>query len=89
MPDRTRRTATGYQYPFPTVPQKWGQEERQFAQGLRSVFDILFSRVTLAKMLYPVGSVVFSTKETPPFSFGEWEAVQTGISALNAWERTA
>ena len=38
------RASTGYQYPFPPDPTKWGQEERAYSRGLRNLFDILFAR---------------------------------------------
>lgn len=44
------------QYPFPAVPQSWSQEEKQFAQGLRRVFDILFSK-KVSSVLLADGSV--------------------------------
>ena len=39
-----KKVFTNYQYPFPAEPSKWDQEERNFSQGLRHLFDILFSR---------------------------------------------
>ena len=35
---------TVYQYPFPRIPDKWSEEERRFANGLRELFDQLFAR---------------------------------------------
>lgn len=35
---------TAYQYPFPAVPEKWTEEEKRFAAGLRDLFDQLFAR---------------------------------------------
>lgn len=40
----SKKVFTNYQYPFPAEPSKWDQEERNFSQGLRHLFDILFSR---------------------------------------------
>ena len=31
-------------YVFPNTPQKWTQEEKNFAQALRQLFDVLFVR---------------------------------------------
>lgn len=39
-----KRATTGYQYPFPQDPEKWGYEERAYSRGLRNLFDILFAR---------------------------------------------
>lgn len=38
------KTSTFQQYPYPPEPSKWTHEERMYAQGLRRLFDILFSR---------------------------------------------
>ncbi len=48
--------STGYQYPYPNEPSKWGFEERQFSQGLRHLFDMLFSR-KLQNVLIADGAV--------------------------------
>ena len=81
-----RGTNTGY--PFPRVPEKWGRDERNFARGLRILFDMLFARKKAVFDAFPVGSVAFTTSDSPPFDFGVWEAVSTGITGLYAWERT-
>ena len=39
-----RKEVTLYQYPYPNEPKNWTQEERMYGQGLRRLFDILFSR---------------------------------------------
>lgn len=38
-----RTTITGYV--FPNIPEKWTQEEKRFALGLRGIFDTLFARI--------------------------------------------
>jgi hypothetical protein len=38
-----RTTITGYV--FPNIPEKWTQEEKRFALGLRGIFDVLFTRI--------------------------------------------
>lgn len=74
---------------FPTIPTRWGHEERNFALGLRNLFE----QVRWVRA-YPPGIVVFSAKTNEqnqpvkPFSFGEWEQVQTGISGVYGWRRT-
>jgi len=75
--------------PFPAIPTRWGQEERKFAFGLRNLFEQgRWSRA------YPPGIVVLSAKVNEqgqpvrPFSFGEWEQIQTGISGVYGWRRT-
>lgn len=85
-----KRTTTNYQYPFPSIPRKWGHDEMQFAQGLRRLFDILFAKKWLSiSEVFPVGSVVLTESDTAPYSFGTWEAIQSGISGVYAWKRTA
>lgn len=39
-----KKVSTNFHYPYPAEPEKWGQEERRFSQGLRQLFDILFAR---------------------------------------------
>jgi hypothetical protein len=41
---RPNKHPTAYQYPFPAVPEKWTEEEKRFAAGLRDLFDQLFAR---------------------------------------------
>ena len=75
-------------YPFPKIPDRWGEQERNFAFGLQHLFDQLFGKVSLQK-IYPVGIIVFTGDNAAPFKFGTWEAVTTGISGVYAWKRTA
>ena len=51
-----KNASTGYQYPYPPEPRSWGQEERQFSNGLRQLFDILFSK-KLQNVLIADGAV--------------------------------
>ena len=51
-----KNASTGYQYPYPPEPRSWGQEERQFSNGLRRLFDILFAR-KLQNVLIADGAV--------------------------------
>ena len=51
-----KNASTGYQYPYPPEPRSWGQEERQFSNGLRRLFDILFSK-KLQNVLIADGAV--------------------------------
>lgn len=51
-----KNVSTGYQYPYPPEPRSWGQEERQFSNGLRRLFDILFSK-KLQNVLIADGAV--------------------------------
>ena len=81
-----RQVAVGY--PFPKIPEKWGQEERTFAQGIHNLFDQIFGKMSLQK-IYPVGIIVFTGANQAPFSFGKWTSVSTGISGVYAWKRTA
>lgn len=39
-----KNASTNYQYPYPAEPRNWNTDERQFSQGLRRLFDILFAR---------------------------------------------
>lgn len=39
-----RKETTYFNYPYPAEPRGWTQEERIYGQGLRHLFDILFSR---------------------------------------------
>lgn len=55
MPD-SKKTAANYQYPFPLIPKNWGHDEMQFAQGIRRLFDILFSK-KVSSVLLADGSV--------------------------------
>lgn len=71
--------------PFPNIPTRWNDEERRFAQGLRDLLEMAFSR----SATYPIGIVVLTSKNTKPFSFGTWEAVTTGITGVYGWKRTA
>lgn len=41
---KSTNASTNYQYPYPAEPRNWNPEERQFSQGLRRLFDILFAR---------------------------------------------
>lgn len=84
--DRRKQAAVGY--PFPRIPDSWDQQERHFAQGIQSLFDQIFGRISLQK-IYPVGIVVFTGADQAPFSFGTWAAVTTGITGVYAWKRTA
>ncbi len=89
MPDN-KRAATNYQYAFPQIPRKWSHDEMQFAQGLRRLFDALFSRKELTiKTIYPVGSVVFSVNSTAPYNTGTWEEITLDMTGIHAWKRTA
>lgn len=81
-----RQTAVGY--PFPKTPERWGAEEKQFAQGVHDLFDQIFGRLSPQK-LYPVGIIVFTGSEQAPFSFGKWTEVPAGIANVYAWKRTA
>lgn len=68
--------------PFPMVPQRWGEEERRFAFGLRDLIEqIRWQRA------FPVGIVIMSAKQDKPFAFGEWESITTGISGVYGWKR--
>ena len=71
--------------PFPNIPSKWSDEEKRFANGLREMFDRVFSR----NATYPVGIVVLTSNDKKPFTFGEWEAVTTGITGVYGWKRKA
>lgn len=51
-----KNASMGYQYPYPPEPRSWGQEERQFSNGLRRLFDILFSK-KLQNVLIADGAV--------------------------------
>ena len=61
-----RQVAVGY--PFPKIPEKWGQEERTFAQGIHNLFDQIFGKMSLQKIILKiqilkvVGTVL---KDTP------------------------
>ena len=68
--------------PFPILPNKWGEEERRFALGLRGLLE-----QNRWQRAYPVGIVVLSVKSDKPFTFGEWESVTTGISGVYGWKR--
>ena len=81
------KTSSGFQYPFPTIPQKWTQEEKHFATGIRRIFDIIFATNTFTKLAYPVGAVYLTTKDKVPFTFGTWSSVTTGITGVNGWKR--
>lgn len=50
MPD-SKKTSANYQYPFPLIPKKWGHDEMQFAQGIRRLFDLLFSKKVQSVLL--------------------------------------
>ena len=67
---------------FPPIPERWGEDGRRFALGLRDLFEQL-----RWQRAYPVGIVVLSANEKKPFAFGEWEAVTTGIAGVNGWKR--
>lgn len=75
-------------YPFPNVPQGWSDDGKQFAKGLRFLFDQLFGKQISLKDVYPVGVIVFTGANEAPFSFGEWTAVASGISGVYGWKRT-
>jgi hypothetical protein len=86
-------------YTFPAIPGRWSEEDRHFAMGLRYLFDRLFGGMlsrddvrsivdTKLPEIYPVGIVVLTGEEEPPFSFGEWTAVTTGITGVYGWKRT-
>ena len=83
MENRLKHITTGL--PFPNIPEKWTQEERRFAYGLRDLFDQLFARSNA----YPVGVVVLTTEDTKPFTFGTWEELDLGLTGVHAWQRTA
>lgn len=51
-----KKTYSNYQYPYPPEPSKWDQEERRFSQGLKHLFDQLFSR-KLQNVLIADGAV--------------------------------
>lgn len=38
------KETTYFNYPYPAEPRDWTREERLYGQGLRRLFDILFSR---------------------------------------------
>jgi len=78
-----RQVSTGNQYPYPAVPRKWDAEERQFSQGLRGLFNILFSRKQTEYC--PVGMIVIM--DAAPTTFGTWEEVDIGITGTKAWKR--
>lgn len=67
---------------FPQLPSRWGSEERGFALALRNLFE-----QNRWQRAYPVGIVTLTTKEKRPFTFGEWEQVNTGISGVYGWKR--
>lgn len=67
---------------FPALPSRWGQEERNFAFGLRSLFE-----QNRWQRAYPVGIVVLSSRDQKPFTFGEWESITTGITDVYGWRR--
>lgn len=75
--------------PFPPIPERWGEEGRRFAFGLRDLMEqIRWQRA------WPIGIVALSTRtdenDDPikPFTFGEWEQVETGIIGIYGWRRT-
>ena len=74
--------------PFPMIPERWGEEGRRFALGLRDLMEqIRWQRA------YPVGIVVMSVRKAEndnpvkPFTFGDWESVTTGITGVYGWKR--
>ena len=74
--------------PFPAIPERWGEDGRRFAMGLRDLLEqIRWQRA------WPVGIVVMSTRldennnPKKPFTFGEWEEVATGITGVYGWKR--
>jgi hypothetical protein len=75
-------------YIFPAIPGRWASEEKQFALGLRGLFDKLFARKAVPEECFPVGSIVLTAEEQAPFAFGTWEAVSTGIQGVYGWKRT-
>lgn len=82
------RKPNNYGLLFPTIPTRWGEEERRFAFSLRDLLE-----QTRWQLAYPVGSVALSvrTSETgtpvKPFGFGEWEQVTTDLVGIYAWKR--
>lgn len=42
--ENKRKETTYFNYPYPAEPRDWTREERLYGQGLRRLFDILFSR---------------------------------------------
>lgn len=67
---------------FPQIPERWNDDSRHFAMGLRDLFE-----QTHWQKAYPVGIVVLSVNEKKPFAFGEWEEITTGITGVNGWKR--
>lgn len=70
---------------FPQIPESWSPDGRRFALSLRSLSEYILTRGW--QRAYPVGAVVFNSEDKRPFSFGEWEAVTTGISGVYGWRR--
>jgi hypothetical protein len=89
-------------YAFPNIPKNWNEDDKQFAHGLRQLFDRLFGRMVTQRDIdnavkdkvtlsdaYPVGIVVLSDDgNAAPFEFGEWTAVTSGITGVYGWKRT-
>jgi len=78
-----QRTETGPA--FPQIPPRWNEESRQFALGLRYVIEQVQARVW--QRAYPVGAVFLTVNNTKPFTFGEWEAITTGITGVYGFKR--
>ena len=70
---------------FPIIPSRWGQEERRFALGIRDLFE--YVRSSVWQRAWPVGSVILTTGEEKPFTFGSWEEIETGITDVTGWKR--
>lgn len=71
--------------PFPPIPERWNEDGKRFAMGLRGVLDQMQAR--LWQRALPVGIVVLTAENEKPFEFGKWESVQTGMTGIYGWKR--
>lgn len=70
---------------FPRIPESWSEDGKRFAQALRSLTEYILSQGW--RRAYPVGIVVLTSANEKPFTFGQWEAVTTGITGVYGWRR--
>lgn len=82
-----------YQYQTPTIPTKWSNEERQYAQRVEELFDQIFSwRDTLLNKFWPTGSIVAMEADKDPNKAigGKWQrvdSVDVDDTILTLWTR--